>query len=287
MTTRVIGAAALLLCAGLVALRSPTPPAADGGVARIQHHLATVRTVLQAADVGHLDAERTAARARVLGYLDQYRRHGVFPHNHVVIDRRTTVFVDEHGTHCAVGYLMARTGAGALARRIADTANLARVADLAGDPELRDWLDRNGLSVVEAAMIQPAYDPERFNDHDEGYDRATLLLSAADVPLIVINRPGSQSSRIAGGFGFAVGTLQAALGVAGYLADDNDLRDLSIGANLVLGAVGIGFGLKQLFGDRDGGTATSGENREAGPSLRLSPWLAPAGASGFRIALRW
>jgi len=287
MTTRVIGPAALLLCAGLVALRSPTPRPADGGVARIQEHLATVRTALHAADVSHLDAERTAARARALGYLDQYRRHGVFPHNHVVSDRRTAVFIDEHGTHCAVGYLMARTGDGALARRIADTANLARVADLAGDPELRDWLDRNGLSVLEAAMIQPAYDPERFDDHDEGYDRATLLLSAADVPLIVINRPGSQSSRIAGGFGFAVGTLQAAVGVAGFFAHHDDLRGLSIGANLVLGAVGIGFGLKQLLGDRDGGTAASGENREAGPALRLSPWRGPDGASGFRVALRW
>jgi hypothetical protein len=287
MTTRVIGPAALLLCAGLVALRSPTPRPADGGVARIQEHLATVRTALHAADVSHLDAERTAARARALGYLDQYRRHGVFPHNHVVSDRRTAVFIDEHGTHCAVGYLMARTGDGSLARRIADTANLARVADLAGDPELGDWLDRNGLSVLEAAMIQPAYDPRVDDNLHDGYDQATLLLSAVDVPLIVINRPGSQSGRIAGGFGLAVGTLQAALGVAGYLEADDGLRGLSIGANLVLGAVGIGFGLKQLFGDRDGGTATSGENRQADPSFRLSPWLAPAGEAGFRVALRW
>lgn len=222
----------------------------------------------------------------MLGYLDQYRRHGVFPHNHVVSDRRTNVFIDEHDTHCAVGYLMAKTGAGDLARRIAETANLARIADLAADPELRDWLDRNGLSVLEAAMIQPTYG-ERPHGPDESYDTATLLMSAADVPLIIVNRPGSRSSRVAGGFGFAFGALQAGLGVAGYLADDDDLRDLSIGANLVLGAVGIGFGLKQLFGDRDGGSPTSSENPEPVPSLRLSPWFSPDGASGFRVGLRW
>jgi hypothetical protein len=57
------------------------------------------------------------------------------------------------------------------------------------------------------------------------------------------HRTGSQSSRIAGGFGFAVATLPAALCVARFFAHDDDLRGLSIGANLVLGAVGIGFGL--------------------------------------------
>jgi hypothetical protein len=245
-----------------------------------------VETALRSADVDHLDAERSAARARLLEYLDQYRRRAVFPHNHVVSGRRTTVFIDEHGTHCAVGYLMARAGDGALARRIADTANLARVADLTGDPELRDWLDRNGLSALEAAMIQPAYG-ERPSYHDEGYDAATLLASAADVPLIFVNRPGHRSSRLAGGFGFAVGALQAGLGVVGYAADDDDLRDLSIGANLVLGGIGTAFGLRQLFGAEDDATTTSSEAHEPGPSLELSPWLPPEGGSGFRVGIRW
>jgi hypothetical protein len=197
------------------------------------------------------------------------------------------VFIDEHGTHCAVGYLMARTGAGDLARRIAGTANLARVADLAADPGFGDWLDRNGLTAVEAAMIQPAYDPDRLDDNDKGYDTATLVMSAVDLPLIVINRPGARSSRIAGGFGLTIGALQAGLGMVGYFADDDDLRDLSIGTNLVLGAAGIGFGLKQLFGDPDDGSAASSQDRGAGPSLRLSPWLSPDGASGLRVGLRW
>jgi hypothetical protein len=109
--------------------------------ARIASHLARVEALLRAADVSALGPLQVAVRARNLDALREYRQRGRFPHNHVVADRRTPVFVDEHGTHCAVGYLIARSGHEALAQRIANTRNLARIADLADDPELLCWLD--------------------------------------------------------------------------------------------------------------------------------------------------
>lgn len=287
MTARIAGAAALLLCALIPVLRSsPAPAGAFDEVDRIRHHLAAVETTLRSTDAGHLDAGTRAARSRLLDILGQYRRQGVFPHNHVVSDRRTTVFIDEHGTHCAVGYLMARTGEGDLARRIADTANLARVADLAADPEFREWLDRNGLTAYEAAMIQPTYGGQPSFQQDEAYDAATVIMSVVDLPLIILNRPGRESGGIAAGLGLAIGALQTTLGTLGYFGDQGDIRDLSIGANLVLGAAGIGFGLHQLLRARDD-RSTSSENRDPGPSLHLSPWLSREGASGFRLGLRW
>jgi hypothetical protein len=56
-----------------------------------------------------------------------------------------------------MAYLIERSGRRDLVHRIASTQNNAFIAELANDRELRGWLDSVGLSVTEAARIQPTY----------------------------------------------------------------------------------------------------------------------------------
>lgn len=126
-------------------------------VVRIREHLRQVERELLDANVAHLTVAQRTSRALHIEVLREYREQGIFPHNHQVLGRRVPVFIDEHGTHCAVGYLIARSGDEALARRIADTRNLDRVPELADMPEVVAWLADAGLSVDEAARIQPMY----------------------------------------------------------------------------------------------------------------------------------
>ncbi|MBL8683983.1 MAG: hypothetical protein JNK05_32725 [Myxococcales bacterium] len=105
-----------------------------------------------------LDPLRSLVRALLLDALREYREDGVFPENH----RRpynTPVFVDEKGTHCAVGHLLALSGHGALVEKIASERNLATVHELSNEPELVAWLDATGLTLEEATLIQPGYQP--------------------------------------------------------------------------------------------------------------------------------
>ncbi len=108
--------------------------------------------------VESLDPLRSLVRALLLDALREYREAGEFPENH----RRpcnTPVFVDERGTHCAVGHLLSLSGWGALVEKIATERNLATVHELSNEPELVAWLEATGLTVEEAALIQPGYSP--------------------------------------------------------------------------------------------------------------------------------
>lgn len=154
-------------------------------------HLARVEADLRAADVAHLSPNQRARRAELIEVLHDYRQAGVFPHNHDGVGRtrpvhvtgafpddphRTPVFVDEHGTHCAVGYLLAVDGQDALVERIVAGGNLRFVHEI-DDPALLAWAHASGFSRDELARIQPSYDwededrdgwttPDDCNDQD-------------------------------------------------------------------------------------------------------------------------
>jgi hypothetical protein len=96
-------------------------------------------------------------RALLLEELSRYRQRGRFPRNVARGTKPVPQFIDERGTRCAVAHLMEISGQGELVRHIAHTDNDARVHALARLPELRAWLDAAGLSLDEAARIQPAY----------------------------------------------------------------------------------------------------------------------------------
>lgn len=124
--------------------------------ARITAHLEGALDELQCRDVSALSASQRARRKVLVRSLCEYISAGRFPQNRVC--RETSpVFIDEDRNQCAVAHLLSVTGHAALAEHIAQTRNLARVAEMVDITELVTWLDDNGLSVAEAARIQPAY----------------------------------------------------------------------------------------------------------------------------------
>lgn len=95
------------------------------------------------------------ARRDNLAVLREYRKSRQYPRNDTDLPR-TPYFVDAAGRHCAVAHLMRSSGDHDAVRRIATTANLARIDDL--DPVILDgWASRSGLTKRELARVQPGY----------------------------------------------------------------------------------------------------------------------------------
>lgn len=152
---------------------------------RIQAHLSRVSAELASNPPVGLSAGQLTARLRTLNWLDEYRAAGVFPHNHVRPGERVPVFVDPHGTPCAVGYLLLRSGQEDLVETIVREDNFVRVATLEGDLRVAAWLSEVGLTLREAALIQPAYDfePVMPATTTETHGKVTLGLSASSAAL--------------------------------------------------------------------------------------------------------
>lgn len=124
----------------------------------VVRHLDGALQLLSARDLSSLSERQRANRARAIETLIRYRDAGAFPRNHDFADAHVPYFVDQRsGAVCAVGHLMVTTGHAALVERISTADNHVRVADLATNPEVAAWLDEHGLTLEEAARIQPAY----------------------------------------------------------------------------------------------------------------------------------
>lgn len=93
-----------------------------------------------------------------LGRLAQYARTGRFPQNLGYSETPVPVFVDAQGTDCAVGHLMRMSGWGQSVDEIAQSNLFVYVDDIHSGPVV-DWVLYSGLTIEEAAMIQPAYAP--------------------------------------------------------------------------------------------------------------------------------
>jgi antitoxin component YwqK of YwqJK toxin-antitoxin module len=122
----------------------------------IQAHLACVLDILRSENTDHLSAEQKSTRANLVNELAQYRLAGNFPVNYYRTER-IPVFIDEHGTHCAVGYLMMKTGHEEMAQRISKADNYVWVKDI-HDAEVPAWQEWSGFSVENLKLIQGAYD---------------------------------------------------------------------------------------------------------------------------------
>jgi hypothetical protein len=123
------------------------------------------------------------ARQLLLRELAVYRKRGRFPKNHGLVEP-TPSFVDAEGSRCAVAHLLEASGEGALVQRIAHRRNHARVADLVDEARLVAWLDVAGLSLEEAALIQPSYCFHRggcvCNVRRSGYFEAVTTTKVVD-----------------------------------------------------------------------------------------------------------
>jgi hypothetical protein len=220
-------------------------------IARLRAHFDSVLGELRAADVSALASSQRLARETLIARLEQYAAAGRFPHNHVRPGRFVPVFRDEHGTLCAMAYLIASTGRADIVDDVARTNNLAYIPELAADARLSAWLDSTGLTVAEAARIQPGYDgggcctigptpdPDAANapaDRREYFIRSAFASTLSGASLFLNMAPGNTSltrTRWISGIGFASGAAQL---VYGSLAlSHSDARRTVGAANIAIG----------------------------------------------------
>ncbi|HEX8695336.1 MAG TPA: hypothetical protein VF746_23190 [Longimicrobium sp.] len=283
--------AALAVLAWARAVHAGPPTRAASEAARVQAHLDGALARLRARDVSALTPAQRAARARAVERLQRYRDAGRFPHNHDFPGRRVPYFVDRHGTPCAMAYLIAASGRGDLVRRVAATRNNARVRELAGDAELVAWLEENGLTLEEAARVQPEYacgfatpcpEPEEEN-HD--YEIATAASGVVNGAMIALNLPGSRGVG-RGALAVATGLASVGLGMAGA---HGDAGIPYVAFNFGIGSVAAALGLQTLTGRNGADTALRREIRLApGRDLTLSATpLASTRGAGVNLNLRF
>jgi hypothetical protein len=110
-------------------------------------------------------SERADQRQRLLAMrlvqlqrLAAYRDRGQFPLNEGQADHAVPIFVDQHDTACAVGQLMRWSGWSDEVAAIERSNNLVYVPD-ARRSAATSWVLASGLTIEEAALIQPGYTP--------------------------------------------------------------------------------------------------------------------------------
>lgn len=121
-------------------------------------------------------AERREWRERLLASrrtqivrLLEYRNRGLFPQNEGHSASPLPIFVDHHDTACAVGHLMRLSGRERDVAGIRQEDNLVYVPDLTSGPVIA-WTVTSGLTLEEAALIQPAYGPSLLPKPDRALE---------------------------------------------------------------------------------------------------------------------
>ena len=157
-------ASAALLTGTLVAASRPheravrVPPSAKA--ARIHAHFDSVLRELHTRDVSHLPDDQRVRRAALLSTLRDYDARGEFPNNYD-FQQPTPYFVDRTtGARCAVAHLLESSGRADIVHRVARQDNNVRAVDLSADTAFTAWLHEQGITLVEAARIQPTYEGE-------------------------------------------------------------------------------------------------------------------------------
>ncbi len=242
-----------------------------GEVRRLQAHFDSVDQELRAAPIAALSAAQRSARTQLTEWLRDYRNAGAFPVNEDFPERATPYFRDRHGNLCAMAYLLARSGRGDVVDAVANSRNNARIHDLADMPVLTAWLDSVGLSVDEAARIQPSYGPttpplrEGRPDASAGYTASSVVAFSASVFTAVRN--AITPSRTMGWAGVVTGTAATVLGAAQWNADSDNRTVARFDVGLGLAALAMstrGF----LAGRRSDGSRAVGTKKEASWALQ-------------------
>ena len=125
-------------------------------IQRVADHIQRAEAMASQRDTSQLSYTQRLVRALLLQALADYRAGGRFPKNRDFA-KRTPYFIDADGTRCAMAHLMELGGERELVAKIARERNNAYVRELADEPALLAWLEAAGLTVAEAAAIQPAY----------------------------------------------------------------------------------------------------------------------------------
>jgi hypothetical protein len=147
---------------------------------RVQRHLDGALEMLSSRDLLSLSPAQRDARERNVERLKAYRNAGMFPKNRDFPGRFVPYFRDADGTLCAMAHLIAESGGTEIVDHVARTRNNATVHELADEPGLAEWLDANGLTLEEAARIQPYYSGIHLRFETE---RRVLQVGACSGPI--------------------------------------------------------------------------------------------------------
>jgi len=221
-------------------------------VERLKSHFDSVDTELKSRDIATLSSSQRARRARLTSWLRDYRNAGQFPVNDK-FDTPTPFFRDSKGTLCAMAYLIDRSGRKDIVDKVEATRNTAYIAELADDPALIAWLDSSGLSVAEAARIQPAYggfpdDPPNRNVVEGDFALAAVGLAGASLATTAVNIV--KPSYVSGLLGIVAGAISIGVGADNF--DRNSGTDRIATATIGFGALSIGAGIYGLLDSRRG-----------------------------------
>lgn len=262
---------------------SPAASTHAAEIERLQSHFDSVDTELRTRDVSSLTPAQRAKRALISGWLREYRDAAVFPKN----DRftgATPFFRDTEGTLCAMAYLIDRSGRGDIVDKVTATRNNAYIGELADDPVLIIWLDSAGLSVAEAARIQPTYNgdinfPDRTGVRGE-FALAALGLSSVSLATSAVNVV--KPRYLTGALGILVGA--AAIVVGANHLDDNRVTERVAIATMALGGVSVASGIYGILESRndddDDDDRRKRDGRRPGRRRRASIFVAPGAVSG-------
>jgi hypothetical protein len=291
----------LALTAILIGFLLPAPgePLGSGEgssreAARLRRHFASVEGELLARDVSGLTPAQRAARGELVRLLHGYAARGAFPRNDDFPGLWVPYFRDRHGNLCAMAFLIAATGRGDIVDHVARTLNNAYVPELVDEPGLAAWLRDHGLTVEEAARIQPEYggpqpqpqqpQPQQKEAVTAGYAGATGGATALVGTSLLFNLRSLDKvtrHRGLGAFGIAAGGLSIGLGVS-MLGDYRRPGDALGIWNIGVGSVAAILGARALFGRRNiPVTAASAEAR-----FTIIPVAAPGRASRLGVAAR-
>lgn len=149
---------------------------------RVEKHLRNVLNKLESKDTSTLTIPQKQNRAKTLSYLKEYIELGEYPINENSISRHA-IFRDKYGNYCAVGYLMHKHGKDNLIDEIESNNNLVYINEI-DDKKYLDAITGMGITVDEAAMIQPTYgweDPfyrSAYSNNDDKWIIALIAVSA-------------------------------------------------------------------------------------------------------------
>ena len=281
-----LGSLCLIVAFGAIALGGARVPAGEPDnhlrreVVRLRAHFDSVDSELRARDVSGLSAAQLERRGRLIAWLAEYRDDGVFPINDRFPDRSVPIFRDSKGTLCAMAYLIDRSGSGDIVDKVATTRNTAFIPELADYPALVAWLDSNGLTVAEAARIQPAYnfppvtsDPNRVSSD---FAIATVLLGGGSLAASTVNVVSpSLVSQVAGLLVGGGAILQG----ANHL-DQNRGTKRVVNASIITGSVSVAASVGSFIRSRMRAKAVE---RHAARVV-VSPTVMPT-QSSYRLGL--
>jgi hypothetical protein len=149
-----------------------------------------------------------------------------------------------------MAFLIAASGRGDIVDQIARTRNNAYIPDLLNEPGLAGWLEDNGLTVAEAARIQPAYggSDTKVDGTYLKFSAVTTVLSGLSIALNARTPERLYPHAGNGVLGITTGVLSIVMGALPFVADGGVTTGdrLVGGLNLAVGTTAVVLGIRAL-----------------------------------------